>query len=611
MLLALCNCAAAGAATYSGKLEVLHADDFAHGRGQTTWTLRAHGKRVPIRPTALPKAVSGDRVKVRGRRLGRWVEGKVIRTGGPRVRAASALGNHSVAVILVNFATDSNPEPWTPAEVRGRIFDDSDSTAAFYSDESYGDITLSGDVFGWYRIAGPADTCDYSLWASQAITAAQNDGHDLSGYGHIQFVFPHQASCGWAGLGYMPGTETWLNGVTEPWVAAHELGHNMGLHHASSYSCTSGGAYVTWSSNCTASEYGDPYDVMGNNSQVFHDNAWHLAQLGVIPSSNIQSITSSGTYTIKSALHSGPGTNLLRVPTGGTPARYYDLSIRESGGVFDSLLPASITSGVSVHWDPAMGALTQSLLLDGTPDSGAGFSDAALPAGSTFSDGQNSITVDSVSPGEATVSVVLGDPHDVDPPTAPGNLSATGVQGGADLSWSASTDNVGVSGYRIVRDNAIVATTTGLSYSDRNLAPSSSHSYRVQAIDAAGNGTLSALRWVTVPAAPDPGPGPGTNGGGGAGSSDTTPPAITLASPRNRARLRGSARILAAAQDAGGLSRIELYIDGRRVAFVWSSRLRWTWSLRRVRRGAHTIRVRAVDASGNVSSRSAGVRVVR
>src|SRR3954462_12372351 len=102
LAVALCACAGASAKTYTGKLEVLHADDFKHHRGQVTWTLRTKkGRRIPIRPTALPRAGSGEKAAVRGRKAGHWLEGKVIRRGGPRLRKASALGPHSVAVILV------------------------------------------------------------------------------------------------------------------------------------------------------------------------------------------------------------------------------------------------------------------------------------------------------------------------------------------------------------------------------------------------------------------------------------------------------------------------------------------------------------------------------
>jgi hypothetical protein len=599
LILALCACAPASAKTFEGKLEVVHADDFAHGRGETNWTLRTGHRRIPIRPTAVPRAGSGDKVAVRGRKSGRWLEGKVIRRGGPRVKAASALGNHKVAVILINFAGDAS-EPWTPAQVRDRIFDDpASSTAAFYNEESGGDVTVTGDVFGWYTISASNNSCDVDTWAQQAQAAVGPS--TLAAYDNVMYVFPDQSSCNWAGLGELPGRQTWLNGDISVRVAAHELGHNLGLHHASSYSCTSNGVAVTWSTNCTASEYGDPFDVMGINA--YHNNAWHLAQLGVLHSANRKTITGSGTYTIRSAADSGTGTMLLRIPTGGSPARWYDLSIRANSGYFDSFLSNSaILNGVSIHWDRDTPYLQQSLLLDATPTSG-GWINSTLTQGATFSDGSTSITADSVSPGSATVSVVLGAQTDVEPPTAPGAFAAAGVQGGADLSWSAATDNTGVTGYRVLRDGAIVATTPGLTYADRNLVPGSTHGYRVQAVDAAGNGSAqSVLRWVTVPAAP-PNPGPG--------AGDVTAPVVDVLSPRRRARLRGRALISARASDNSSVARMDLYIDGRRVAAIRGATLRRTWTLRHVRAGAHTLRVRATDASGNHASRSIAVRVLR
>src|SRR3954469_16964588 len=106
---------------------------------------------------------------------------------------------------------------------------------------------------------------------------------------------------------------------------------------------------------------------MGMNAR--HSNAWHLSQLGVIRGANVQTVSTSGTYTLRSALGTGAGTMLLRIPTGGSPARYYDLSIRESGGVFDNFaLTAPIVNGVSIHWDRDSQYQAQSLLLDGTPD---------------------------------------------------------------------------------------------------------------------------------------------------------------------------------------------------------------------------------------------------
>ncbi len=77
---------------------------------------------------------------------------------------------------------------------------------------------------------------------------------------------------------------------------------------------------------------------------------------------------------------------------------------------------------------------------------------------------------------------------------------------GIDLSWAASTDAVGVAGYRVYRDgdSQALATVTTTSYSDTNTAPGTTYSYAVLAFDAAGNesalsGTASATTPGTAP----------------------------------------------------------------------------------------------------------------
>lgn len=600
--LALLACASASAQpVYRGKLEIRHADDFAHARGQTSWTLVRGHRRLPILPTAQVNARSGEHVTVRGRKVGGWLEGKVRTRPGGRIHAASALGLHNVAVVLVNFANDTR-QPWTPAYVTQRIFTDSDSTAAFYNEESYGDVSVTGHVFGWYTIAATTGQCDVDGWASQARDAVTAAGDSLDGYDNVMFVFPQQSSCNWAGLGELPGSQTWLNGDISVRVAAHELGHNLGLHHASSYTCTRGGVPVTMSTSCSASEYGDPFDVMGLNPR--HNNGFHLAELGVVRGANVSTVTASGSYTLRSAMTPGTGTDLLRIPTGSGSGHYYDLDIRTAGGVFENYLSnAAVVNGVSIHYDPSVGSRLQSMLLDATPGSSSGFVDSALTQGNTFSDGSISITASSVTPGAATVDVVLGATADTTAPSAPASFDARPVAGGTDLSWSPSSDNVGVAGYRVLRDDAVIASTPGTSWSDRNLAPGSTHKYQLVAYDAAGNAASSSLRFVTVPAAPVAPPGPG-------GSGDVLAPSVTLLSPAGDARLRGRARIAARASDDTGVVGMELYIDGRRAASVRAAGFTRTWNVRGVRPGTHTLRVRAYDAAGHAASRSVRVTVL-
>ena len=112
---------------------------------------------------------------------------------------------------------------------------------------------------------------------------------------------------------------------------------------------------------------------------------------------------------------------------------------------------------------------------------------------------------------------------DTQPPSAPTALGATPVSGSRiNLAWTASTDNVGVSGYRVERCQGAgcssfvqVGTPAGTSFSDTGLQSGTSYSYRVRATDGAGNlGPYSGVQSATTPA-PDTQP-PSTPTGLGA-----------------------------------------------------------------------------------------------
>jgi chitodextrinase len=79
-------------------------------------------------------------------------------------------------------------------------------------------------------------------------------------------------------------------------------------------------------------------------------------------------------------------------------------------------------------------------------------------------------------------------PADGTPPTAPTNLAAAVISGTrVDLTWTASSDNVGVTGYRIFRNGTQIATSTGTSHSDTTAQANSTYDYQVRAADAANN----------------------------------------------------------------------------------------------------------------------------
>lgn len=77
---------------------------------------------------------------------------------------------------------------------------------------------------------------------------------------------------------------------------------------------------------------------------------------------------------------------------------------------------------------------------------------------------------------------------DTQAPSAPANLASSGTtQTSTTLSWDASTDNVGVTGYDVYKDGSLLATVTSTSYTVNSLSASTTYDFYVKAKDDAGN----------------------------------------------------------------------------------------------------------------------------
>ncbi|MBE8520984.1 discoidin domain-containing protein [Amycolatopsis sp. H6(2020)] len=87
---------------------------------------------------------------------------------------------------------------------------------------------------------------------------------------------------------------------------------------------------------------------------------------------------------------------------------------------------------------------------------------------------------------------------DTQAPSTPAGLTAgTATATSVPLTWGAATDNVGVTGYDILRNGTAVATSATTSYTDTGLTPATSYTYAVRARDAAGN-TSTVSTPITV-----------------------------------------------------------------------------------------------------------------
>lgn len=81
-----------------------------------------------------------------------------------------------------------------------------------------------------------------------------------------------------------------------------------------------------------------------------------------------------------------------------------------------------------------------------------------------------------------------GGPADTQAPTTPGSLTSTGkTSTSASLAWTASTDNVGVTGYDVYQGGSKVATSATTSATVNGLSPNTAYAFTVRARDLAGN----------------------------------------------------------------------------------------------------------------------------
>jgi chitodextrinase len=135
-----------------------------------------------------------------------------------------------------------------------------------------------------------------------------------------------------------------------------------------------------------------------------------------------------------------------------------------------------------------------------TPVSGS----FTIPAGATVSSTRMRVSMEyntiptsckSFTYGEVedyTINIT-GATADTEAPSAPSSLAASGTtETSTNLSWTASTDNVGVTGYDVYRGATLIASVTTTSYTATGLTVNTSYNFSVKAKDAAGNISASS-----------------------------------------------------------------------------------------------------------------------
>jgi hypothetical protein len=452
------------------------------------------------------------------------------------------------------------------------------SVAGLYRASSDGRVSFSGAVVGPLTLTSSStDACDPGGWASQARAAATASGIDVSTYTRRVYVMPPN-SCEAAGYAFMGGTpsDAWIFSCGIRGVYAHELGHNLGMDHAST----------------PTNEFGDETDPMTFSDNWLRGvNAPHKHQLGWLGDAGARLVADNGVYDVAALAMDPTATTLPRalvIPKNDTGDRYY-VSFRDDSNVFERSINTAYAGRVSIHRYKGDGSSARTFLVAGLSDgerfddpvngititavghtsssatvridlltpcviasptlattpaqqsgaAGAGVQyivsltnydsatcpassftfSASVPAGWTGALSTSSVTLapgasaqatltinvpSSAAPGSYSTPISAADitgRHvaasntasytvefvDAVPPTAPERLAARQRQSEIQLSWNASTDNVGVTGYSVLRNGVAVGATSTTSWSDSNATTGMTYTYAVIAFDRAGN----------------------------------------------------------------------------------------------------------------------------
>ena len=350
---------------YEGTVAVAVEDDFVRGRATKRYFLdeQTLGERVELKVSeAQARSLkTGARIRVRGVAAGGMLAADATSDAVTVLADAAAavpVAARRAIVMLVDITDSTSAESRISTDCDGALakssnimFGASASVDACYKDSSYGALGMGGAVYPGGTLdvlrvsvteaATTGGTCNYSAWGSAADRAAAAAGIVLGNYQHRVYVLPSNVGCSWAGLAYVGcgnSCQAWVKAYSGQVCGyndayAHELGHNLGMWHASTDTNNDG------TLDC---EYCDSSDFMGYAmANLRTQNGPHKVQMGWAGGARVVDGSQGGIFTVSSLAQSAAASpQVVKVrPNSGDP---YYVSFRTATGC-DQSMPSAAT----------------------------------------------------------------------------------------------------------------------------------------------------------------------------------------------------------------------------------------------------------------------------
>jgi chitodextrinase len=215
-----------------------------------------------------------------------------------------------------------------------------------------------------------------------------------------------------------------------------------------------------------------------------------------------------------------------------------------------------------------------------------------LSCGGTYQLGVDAYDAAGNHSSAATISASTT-PCDTTAPSAPANLRQTDATTTAiSVSWDASTDDVGVAGYGLYENGALIGSTPSTSATLSGLSCGTSYVLGLDAYDASGN--RSTQTTITASTA----------------VCDTTAPSVQISTPVDGSNVSGTVSVSASASDDVAVAGVQFKLDGNSLgAEITSPPYVVSWDSKLGANGSHTLTALARDSSDNTATASVTVTV--